>query len=138
MSNNPAILDRPQRIAAETRFEPRSLSELPEDDAEDGFEQEPNDDLLHLYDSSMPQNEPVFAVAPAAPHPCRPGNPRFRTNEPRHREQPACHRQRQPPQRRKPPNLDEPGARRATAHGRRRDSTWPAPSSAATSTPKTN
>lgn len=67
MSNNSAILDRPQRNSADPRLEPRPLSELPEDDADDGFDQEPNDDLLHLYDSSLSQNEPVFAVAPAAP-----------------------------------------------------------------------
>lgn len=67
MSNNSAILDRPQRNTAAPRLEPRPLSELPEDDADDGFDQEPNDDLLHLYDSSLPQNEPVFAVVPTAP-----------------------------------------------------------------------
>ena len=60
MSNNPAILDRPQHTAPDARFTRQPLSELPEDDAEEGFDQEPNDDLLHLYDSSMAQAEPAF------------------------------------------------------------------------------
>lgn len=60
MSNNPAILDLPQFPAPEARFDNRPLADLPEDEAEDGFDHEPNDDLLHLYDSSLESSEPAF------------------------------------------------------------------------------
>jgi RNA polymerase primary sigma factor len=54
MSTKTAVLERPQVRERDERFDVRPLeTELPEDDAEDSFESEPSDDLLHLYDSEV-------------------------------------------------------------------------------------
>ena len=72
MSNITAVMDRPQARMRDPRVGAGTVdTELPEEDAEDGFDREPSDDLLHLYDSSMVASDSSFRedaeVASVAP-----------------------------------------------------------------------
>ncbi len=70
MTNIAIVLDRPGlAVKADACADKNAAVELPEEDVEVSFESEPNDDLLHLYDSGMSETEPVFASAVCAPTP---------------------------------------------------------------------
>ncbi len=62
MIDKAVVLDRPEvSEALDDRFSATTLGgELPEDEAEDAFEGEPSDDLLHLYDAGMADADPNF------------------------------------------------------------------------------
>ncbi len=62
MSNETAVLERstPQP-AGEADLENGVAIRIAEEEVEDTFDQEPNDDLLQLYDSSILSDEPAFA-----------------------------------------------------------------------------
>lgn len=71
MSKQSAVLDRSHAVVRDDRYNGSALGkELPEEDAEDQFEREPADDLLHLFDSGIAETEPLFQDSeeiPAAP-----------------------------------------------------------------------
>jgi RNA polymerase primary sigma factor len=54
MSNKSAVLERPENRVRDAQFPESALpTDLPEDEVDETFDREPNDDLLHLYDSGM-------------------------------------------------------------------------------------
>jgi RNA polymerase primary sigma factor len=61
MSNKTAILERPNpraQNARSTRFDSRPLASETDEEAEDSFDQEPGDELLHIYeDAILPPDE---------------------------------------------------------------------------------
>jgi len=65
MSNKLAVLERPHNRTRDDRFDESDVpTELPEDEAEDSFDREPSDDLLHLYDSSLAADVADAAITP--------------------------------------------------------------------------
>src|SRR5580704_7415623 len=62
MSNKAVVLERANpSVGLDDQFSTAPASpDLPEDDVEDGFDNEPNDDLLHLYDCSIGDTETTF------------------------------------------------------------------------------
>ena len=70
MSTKPAILERPHPNAQDDDplFDVALRQpEMPEEDAEDSFEQEPSDDLLHLYDSGVVVSDSAYRGSSESP-----------------------------------------------------------------------
>ena len=77
MSDETAILERPQARRRKADFSAEPLSSaLTDDDVEDSFEQEPSDDLLHLYDSSL-----IVVGSSITDEPREPVTPSFRADD---------------------------------------------------------